>query len=164
MTGPHGGPLLLEVAFSDPTTGYVGLQFVLSGELLGMPSFVELEADEVDLAERTRNFVRSALEAACRDLAVLYGGVDFEWRVPAPAELACEWSRLPADLYWSHVLDDRDPELAMSLSNIYGMPGVCFATGTLLPGGVLEPNLPRLSEPISTGRRAALRLHRAFMS
>ncbi len=163
LTSPDAGPVLLEVAFNDSPTGYVGLQFVVSGELLGMPSFVEIAPEEVYLAERTRSFVRCGLEAACRELAVLYGGVDFEWRIPAPAELLSERGRLPADLYWSHVLDDRDSGLATSLSDIYGIPGVLFDGGTLLPGGgVLEPGLPHISEPITAGRAAALRLHAAF--
>jgi hypothetical protein len=164
LLDPTGEPLLIEVAFDDRASALVGLQLVVSGELLGMPSSVGLEPDETDRAEETRAFVRACFETSCRDLAVLYGGVDFEWRLRSPPELLKGAGRTPADLYWSSALDQRDPELGGALTKIYGITEMPFAHGTLLPGGgVLEPQCDVLSEPITAGRAAALRLSRVLL-
>jgi hypothetical protein len=157
LIAPDGGPLLLNVVFSDGE-GFVGLELVISGELLGMPSSIRLEPEEHGAAENTRRFIRQAFEAACSVIDPLYGGVDFEWRIPEPRALT-SGARLAGDLYWSYSLDTEDGELASDLEGIYGVLSAPFARGALIPaGGVLESTPSPPWEPLAAGRAAAKRL------
>ena len=163
LLAPDGGPLLLEVSFSDTSEGYTGVQFVLSGELVGMPGSVELEPDELVLVNRIRSCVRAMFEAACRELDPLYGGVDFEWRLPAPIDLSSDHARLPSDLYVSEAVIATDRELVPALTALYGVDSIPLASGTLFPGGgVIDSTHPVTADPVTTGRAAASRLARAL--
>jgi hypothetical protein len=148
-------PLLLEIVED-------GVELTLSGDLVGMPPWVELEPEERDAAERTQRFLRAAFEAAAERLDPLYAGVDLEWRIPPPARLAAEESRLPGDLLWSASLDARDPDLAGDLERIFGAPSRPLARGrAILAGGLLDPATPVEHPSLTAGRAAAARLARA---
>jgi hypothetical protein len=103
--------------------------------------------------------VRATFEAACRELDPLYGGVDFEWRLPAPIDLSSDHARLPSDLYVSESVTGTDPGLLPALSELYGVDSIPLASGTLLPGGgVIDSSYPVTADPVNAGRTAASRL------
>jgi hypothetical protein len=159
LASPDAGPLILRLVFDEPAQSYVGVELWASGDLLGGPSWIELEADDAAESERIRQFVKAAFLATCDRLHPLYGGVGVEWSVPAPEKLSAQSVWLPCDFFWSRELDGLDPALAPDLAAIYGTPGHAFSHGSLIAvGGLLDPHSQSPDQPITAGRAAAKRL------
>lgn len=159
LLSADAGPLILNGTSDERTKPYAGVELWVSGELLGGPSWIELNPDEIAECERIRDFVKAAFLAMCDRLHPIYAGVDVEWSVPLPEELVTKSVWLAGDLLWSRELDEVDPALSPDLLAIYGSPGHAFSHGTLIEaGGILDAESQPPSNPLAAGRAAAKRL------
>jgi hypothetical protein len=159
LISPDAGPLILARGFDEANGTSAGTELWVSGDLLGAPSWIELEPDEMAERERIREFVRESFLSICDSLRPLYAGVGPEWAVVPPRELAGESVWLPGDLFWSRELNEVDWSLADDLREIYGSVGRAFSHGTLIEAGrILNAHFPSPAQPIIAGQAAAKRL------
>jgi hypothetical protein len=139
--------------------GTAGVELLLGGELLGMPTWIELDHADQNVRDEQRVHLRTFFTIACEVLTPLYGGVDIEWELPGPQALPHGRARLPGDCYWSTALDTVDRQLATDLAHVFSRQGRPIAHGTLIEaGGLLDPTAPRLDTPLAASRAAARRL------
>jgi hypothetical protein len=159
LLSPDAGPLILKGTSDESAEPHAGVELWVSGDLLGGPSWIELEPDEIVERERIRRFVKAAFLAMCDRLGPIYAAIGVEWSVPMPKKLGTKSALLAGDLFWSRELDEVDPALAPDLATIYGSPGHAFSHGTLIQaGGILDAESPSPAQPLAAGRAAAKRL------
>jgi hypothetical protein len=163
LVSPDAGPLILRCMSDEIAEPYVGVELWVSGDLLGGPSWIELEPDEIAQRERVRAFVQSAFLSTCDRLRPLYAGVGVEWTVVLPGKLESEGVCLPGDLFWSSQLEEIDGTLAPDLAAIYGSGSRTFSHGALIKAGsVLDTASQTPPQPRAAGRAAAKRLARSL--
>lgn len=162
LVSPDAGPMILRCASDEIAEPYVGVELWISGDLLGAPSWIELDPDEIAQRERVREFVQLAFLSFCDALRPLYAGVGVEWNVVVPGKLEWEGVRMPGDLFWSSELEEIDRTLAPDLEAVYGSPSRTFSHGALIKaGGVLDNASRTPTQPLAAGRAAAKRLARS---